>query len=461
MEIAHILIVEDDFSVLTSIKKIIEKQGHKIAGTLSNGEEAVQFCRNHVPELVIMDTTLRGEMDGIEAAEIIHSDFEIPIVFLTTNTKEKLLENTNSSEPFAYIFKPFEEAEIKAAINMALLKHKFQKSLRTSKHFLRLIVDSDPNLIFVKDAGGRYKLVNIAMADFIGLKPAEIVGKNDQELLEILTGEEKNRFSAIRENPKGILSHKKSFIPEVTFEGSSGEKKWYQTNYVPIDTDFIGNGVLAVSTEITGRKLVELELKQSYEKLKRLLKATVNGLVSAVERRDPYTAGHQRKVGQLACAIANELGLSQDVIDGLYLAALVHDVGKIFIPIEILTKPVHLSELEFSLIKNHPTAAYDILKTIEFSWPVADIVLQHHERLDGSGYPQGLTSDQILFEAKILAVADVIEAMASHRPYRPALGISKALQEIEDNAGNLYDEKVSTCCLELFKVKKFQFYSED
>jgi len=169
----------------------------------------------------------------------------------------------------------------------------------------------------------------------------------------------------------------------------------------------------------------------------------------------PYTAGHQRRVADLAVAIAAELELPTDKIDGVNMASTIHDIGKIAVPAEILSKPTNLSDIEFGLIKSHTQAGYDILKDIEFPWPVARAILEHHERIDGSGYPNGLKGDEILMEARIMAVADVVEAMASHRPYRPALGIEVALEEIEKNKGTYYDSDVVDACLKLFREKRY------
>jgi len=202
---------------------------------------------------------------------------------------------------------------------------------------------------------------------------------------------------------------------------------------------------------------LEEERKRVKQKLQKTLEETIYALASAIEMRDPYTAGHQKQVTKLACAIAKEMGLSKEQIEGIRMAGLIHDIGKISIPSEILTKPGKLNDLEYSLIKTHPQAGYNILKGIEFPWPVAQIVLQHHERMDGSGYPQGLCGKDVLLEARILAVADVVEAMSSHRPYRPAYGIDKALEEISKNKGILYDPEVVNACLRLFNQKGFKF----
>ena len=192
------------------------------------------------------------------------------------------------------------------------------------------------------------------------------------------------------------------------------------------------------------------ELEKTTEKLRHALGAIILTLSTVAEIRDPYTAGHQRRVSDLARSIAQEMEISPGVIDGIRLAGMIHDVGKISIPAEILSKPTTLTEIELSLIRIHSQAAFDILEKIDFPWPIADIIHQHHERLDGSGYPRGLKNDEICLEARVLAVADVVEAMASHRPYRPGLGQDAALAEIAANRGRLYDEKVVDACLKVF-----------
>jgi HD-GYP domain-containing protein (c-di-GMP phosphodiesterase class II) len=198
------------------------------------------------------------------------------------------------------------------------------------------------------------------------------------------------------------------------------------------------------------------DIMQNIERLRKALGSTTQALANTVEMRDPYTAGHQRRVSDLACAIATEMCLATEQIEGIRITSVIHDIGKISVPAEILSKPTRLSNIEFSLIKQHSESGYGILKDIDFIWPVAQIVLQHHERTDGSGYPLALKGGKILIEARILAVADVVEAMASHRPYRPGLGIDAALNEIEKNKGILYDGAVADACLRLFREKGFK-----
>ena len=209
--------------------------------------------------------------------------------------------------------------------------------------------------------------------------------------------------------------------------------------------------------ELAERKRADEEGKQYSEKLQALMADITKAIAVTIEMRDPCTFGHQQRVAQLACAIAKEMGLSGETLAEIRVAGSLHDIGKMHVPGEILSKSGGLTGVEFDLIKTHPEAGYSILKTIEFPWPVAQIVLQHHERMDGSGYPAGLSGEDILLEARILGVADVVEAMASHRPYRPALGINKALEEISQKSGSLYDPAVVDACLKLFAEKKFKF----
>ncbi len=199
------------------------------------------------------------------------------------------------------------------------------------------------------------------------------------------------------------------------------------------------------------------QLNESFQKLKRTLDGTIHAITLTVESRDRYTAGHQRRVAQLGCAIAQEMGFTSEQIQAIRVAGLLHDIGKISVPQEILSKPGKLTDVEFQLIKVHSQVGYDILKNVEFPWPIADIVIQHHERMNGSGYPSGIREDKLLIEARILGVADVVEAMSSQRPYRPPLGIDKALEEISCNSGILYDPNVVNACLRLFDEKGFRF----
>lgn len=239
----------------------------------------------------------------------------------------------------------------------------------------------------------------------------------------------------------------------------SGEAGAFANDEVDLLMEIADNlvyGIVALHTR-TERYRAESEVKSSLDKLRKALGGIIQILEQTVEIRDPYTAGHQRRVSDLARVIATEMNLSSDRIDGIRIASIIHDIGKIYVPAEILSKPRRLSQIEFNLIKTHSQVGYDVLKTIDFPWPVARIVLQHHERINGSGYPNGLMGDEIMQEARILGVADVVEAMASHRPYRPALGVDAALREIDNNKGVLYEKDVVEACIRVFRDRNFRF----
>ena len=212
-----------------------------------------------------------------------------------------------------------------------------------------------------------------------------------------------------------------------------------------------------LNAEITERKAVEKQLKNSLNSLEKTIEGTINTISLIVEMRDPYTGGHQRHVAQLSQEIAREMGFTAEQLKGIYYAGLIHDIGKLAVPIEILVKPGSISGIEHMMIRTHPQAGWEILKKIEFPWPIAEIALQHHERLDGSGYPNGLAGDNILIESRIVAVADVIESMMFHRPYRESLGLDVALAEISVKRDQLYDPGVVDTCIKLFREKNFDF----
>ncbi|MCX6006686.1 MAG: HD domain-containing protein, partial [Chloroflexi bacterium] len=289
-----------------------------------------------------------------------------------------------------------------------------------------------------------YLSVNAAFEKQTGLK--NVIGKKITEVIPGIYEADPHLFEVY-----GRVAL--TGIPETAEIYSSALGQWLSLSlYSPKKEYFV-----AIFDIITERKLAEEKLEKSYESLKKTLNDAINTMVKIVEMRDPYTAGHQQKVADLAIAIAGQMKLEDTRIDKLRMAAVIHDIGKMYIPSDILSRPGKLSDMEFSLIKTHSQSGYDIVKSMDFPCVIAQAVLQHHERLDGSGYPNQLKGEDTLLESKILAVADVIEAMSSHRPYRPALGIDKALEEISKGKGTLFDSDVVDACLELFKSGKFEF----
>jgi len=286
--------------------------------------------------------------------------------------------------------------------------------------------------------------VNQAFADFLGYEVDELDRIPASQALERISDPEDYR-KELRLLHELMDRRSPSYTIEKRFRRKNGEvvTGLLTTTFFFDREDNFRFRVSSVQ-DITEHVRTREELQRAYE-------GAIDALVVALESRDPYTAGHQRRVTQLACAIADGIGLPEANRMGLEVASILHDIGKIAIPAEILTKPYGVSEAEYSLIRAHPRLAHDILKEIHFPWPVADIVVQHHERLDGSGYPEGLTGNAIRFEARILSVADVVEALASHRPYRPASAIRDVMSYLEEQRGTLFDPRVVDACLRVFE----------
>jgi PAS domain S-box-containing protein/putative nucleotidyltransferase with HDIG domain len=331
-----------------------------------------------------------------------------------------------------------------------------EEELRRMNAFLDSIVENIPNMIFLKDAKElRFVRFNRAGEDLLGFTRDDLLGKNDYDFFP------KKQADFFTEKDREVLHGKEVVdIPKEPIQTRNKGERIMHTKKVPIlDANGEPEYLLGISEDITERKEAEDKLQHTLNSLRKAVSATTQVLVSAVEARDPYTSGHQTRSADLARAIATEMKLSQDKIEGVRVAGTIHDIGKLSIPAEILSKPAKLTEIEFSLIKEHAKKGYEILKDVESPWRLAEIVYQHHERMNGSGYPRNLKGDDILMEARILAVADVVEAMASHRPYRPSLGIDAAMEEIEKNRGILYDIDVADACLRLFRENGYQLPS--
>jgi len=331
-----------------------------------------------------------------------------------------------------------------------------QIALRRERDFAESLVDTAQAIVLVLDTKGRIIRFNPYLEEISGYRLQEVQGKD--WFTTFLPRRERKRIRELFLRAVTDIQTQANVNAIVTKGNQQRDIEWYDKTLKDEHGKVIG--LLAIGMDITERKQAEEELQRSYHKLRESLIVTVNTLASTVEMRDPYTAGHQRRATILACAMAEEMGLTEEQFDGLRMAGLVHDIGKINVPIEILNKSGRINETELNIIKTHPQAGYKVLKGIEFPWPVAQIVLQHHERLDGSGYPQGLKGEEIMLEARILAVADVVEAMVSHRPYRPAHGIEVALEEIKKNRGTHYDPDVVDVCARLFTEKGFTLNQE-
>ena len=340
-----------------------------------------------------------------------------------------------------------------------------EAGLRESQRLMADTIESLPDATMVIDKGGRVLYWNREIVDLTGFPASSMVGRDNYEYAIPFYGIRRPILIDM------IVDDTVRFDKEYVFVRRDGDVLYTETKTgqlkgkqrilwgraAPLyNTKGEIVGAIESVRDITDRKQAEEDLVRSHERLEAIFSGTVNALAITTEKRDQYTAGHQQRVATLACEIAQEMGLPEKDIDDIRIAGTLHDIGKLYVPLDILSQPGRLSEIEYLFIKTHPAAGYDILKSIPFDAPIADIIMQHHERVDGTGYPKGLKGDEILLPARIIAVADVFEAMASHRPYRASLGMEKALDEIQKNAGSLYDPDVVAACIRVVSDKDFE-----
>ncbi|MFW6056293.1 MAG: HD domain-containing phosphohydrolase [Chloroflexota bacterium] len=326
-----------------------------------------------------------------------------------------------------------------------------EQQLSQARNRLQCLLENAFDVVAEIDAAGNIGSVSGNIEPLLGYQPDEVSGK---AFLQFVRDEDTHDAEQVFQQ---ALQGRPFVKCELTLMDRNGEAVVTESNVVPVFRDGTVEAVLCTSRNITKQREAEDGIRRAMANLRTTRDGIVLAMSDAVAARDPYTAAHQMNVVQLARAIATESGCTEDEIEAIRIAAALHDLGKLHIPGETLSKPGDLSDAEFQMIKEHSHAGFEILRNISFPWPIADIVLQHHERIDGSGYPSGLSGDDICMEARVLAVADVVEAMSSHRPYRPALGIQWALAHIEEEKGRLYDPQVVDTCLRLFSEKDFVF----
>jgi PAS domain S-box-containing protein/putative nucleotidyltransferase with HDIG domain len=327
-----------------------------------------------------------------------------------------------------------------------------ETALRDSEELYRRLVASIPDLIIRTDLSGNVLFANeVANRMYGDAGPEGLAGLN---VFDFVAPEDREKAGFASR----LMFDKKIGPQEIGLIFKSGGRIPFEIDGAILrDAGGAPYSIVYLCRNITERKRAETDLREGLTKLRSTLKASIDSLSSAIEMRDPYTAGHQERTTRLARAIACEMGLPDESVEAIEIAGVIHDIGKLYVPAEILSKPTKLTDLEYALIKMHSQAGFTILSKIDFPWPIARIVHEHHELVNGSGYPQGLAGKDILLEARILCVADVVEAMSSHRPYRPALGVGAALEEITLKRGILYDREVVDACLSLFRDKQFKF----
>ncbi len=330
-------------------------------------------------------------------------------------------------------------------IGISMNNARTYQKIRQSEERFRALGENAPDIIYTLDAEGAFSYINPAWESILGYKKEDAIGRY---FVDFVRREDIGRFERYLNQVKNDKETFTGFTGVILTR--DGQERLFNMSCSP---NFGPNGEV-IGAIGTLKDITELE--RHVEVLETALQSTIDAMAVIVESKDPYTSGHQKRVMDIAVAIAEEMNLPEEKIKGIRMAAVVHDIGKINVPAEILNKPGRLSDIELKIIKTHPEAGYNILKNIEFMYPVAQIVRQHHEKMDGSGYPWGLNGDEILIESRVISVADVVEAMATDRPYRPSLGIVETLKEIEQGAGRLYDAEVVKTCLKLFEEKGFQ-----
>jgi PAS domain S-box-containing protein len=462
-----VLIVDDEKLVRRLLVSTLSSEGYTCLEA-GNAAEALVLLRNHQVNVILLDIMMPGE-SGVELlGDVMAAYPDIAPIMISAVSSSDIAITCMRQGAYDYILKPFNTKEVLLRIEYALAKRKlivdniaYRKRLeekvgeqageiRASEENFRNSLDNSPLGIRIVSADGKTTYANRALLDIYGYSSAKEIDSVPYDQL-YTPGSYAAHMERVRQGQTGAP------VPsnyELDIIRKNGEIRQLLVNRGEV----LWNGerrYQMLYQDITERKQTEKALQASYDKLDKTLDAVIRTMSLTVEMRDPYTAGHQQRVSRLACAIAEEMGLPPDKIKGIGVVGAIHDIGKICVPAEILSKPGHITEAEFSIIKEHPQTGYDILKGIDFPWPVAQSVLQHHERMNGSGYPGRLCGDSIILEARILAVADVVEAMASHRPYRPSLGIEKALAEISLQKGVLYDSAVVDACLKLFNKQGF------
>jgi len=488
--IYRILCVDDDEMILTLYSNIFSMLKTKFgqnsqikektfsATCCTNGNNAIKAVRNSTTSnepfsIAFIDINMPGGKDGYETAkEIRNIDERIEIVIVTGEDIGEVsskLNKISQDHKLFFLRKPFQMQEFRQlaltlsekweyhTLNIELIKkleHKIQathQELETVKDNYREIIENAKDLIQIINNDGSFEFVNPAWEQTLNYTQ---IDREKIDFYHIVVDSELEKVKQVVHNlEKGLPVN----TLETCLKSKSGDLIFVEANIVPRNMDGSYIGASFFFRDITYKKNIEQALNLSEQNLRDVFPRIIKSLSSTVEIRDVYTAGHQTRVANLAQQIAQTMNLPNDEIEGIYIAGLLHDIGKIAIPAEILSKPSKLLDLEFSLIKNHVNVGYEIIKEIHFPWPVDTYLLQHHERNNGSGYPNGTKKEGLLVGSTILIVADVVEAISSHRPYRPSLGIDFAITEITNNRGTLFDEDVVDACLTVLQNKNFSF----
>lgn len=466
---AKILIVDDERSIRFTLAEFLRRDGHEVESA-EDVAGATALLRGGTWDVLVTDIVMPGG-SGVELlrqARQLAPDTQV-IVMTGEPTVETAAEAVRVGAN-DYLIKPISKSAIQRAVGNAIkikglsdekrrleaLNRQYQqgleqlvemrtKTLKAREGLLQSLFAAAPVGIGIME-DHRLSAANDELCRMLGYMPGELAGSACSTLFAEPDECERIAKSAARFAEGGVLSI------ETRWRTKSGAPREIFLRCAPLQLDKGGQAVTLTALDITERKEAEHQIEEGARKLQEMMDGSIRAISSALEMRDPYTAGHERRVAELAFAIGVELGLPAHQNEGIRIAGYLHDIGKIAVPTEILNKPGRLNPYELGIIKSHPQVGYDILSQISFVWPVAHATLQHHERLDGSGYPGAIKGELIIPEARILAVADVVEAMSSHRPYRPALGRDVAMQEIRQKRGTQYDALAVDACIRVVEA---------
>ena len=451
-KLLRVLLIEDSEDDAVLILRELRKAGYTPVSERVETEYTMRSALSSQKWDIILSDYNMPEFCAAEALSVYREcGIETPFIIVSGAVGEEKAVQLMKEGAHDYVMKD-NLKRLVPAIERELKESEDRKSRKIAEDSYRksdFIVNASRDMMALINRSGIFETVNSSFCKIFGKeRQQEIVGHSVSEIWGQEVYEQKIKPCLERcQNGEDINT-------EDWFDMEGMGTQCLEISYIPYrNSNGVVTHAIMAAHNITNRKMAEQELDKSYRNLQKTLEETVNALSALVEMRDPYTAGHQNRVARIARAIAQELGLSEDAAQGIWVASLIHDIGKVRVPADILSRPAHLSSAEFELIKEHPRTGYEILKEIDFPWPIAEIVLQHHERINGSGYPLGLKGDEILFASRIIGVADVVEAMTYHRPYREALGLDAALDEIKENKGILYDSDVVDACIKVFLEK--------
>ncbi|MRR17883.1 MAG: PAS domain S-box protein [Deltaproteobacteria bacterium] len=454
----RVLMIEDSEDDALLLTRLLKKSGYEPSTErVQTAEDMISALSSRPWDILLCDYHLPG-FSALDAIEILKKmNLDIPLIIVSGVIGEETALDCIHRGASDYIMKG-NLARLGLAVKRALenkdmrVKRKQnEEALRVSEEKYRTILDSIGEGYYEVDLTGNFTFFNDALCRIWGYPKEEMMGLNNRTYADPATAR-----TLYEVHKKVYETGRPGKLFDYEIISKDRTKRVIQSSFTLLkDTDGKAIGFRGIVRDITELKLMDSERQKSLVQVRKSLEATIHAMAVTMESRDPYTAGHQKRVADLAQAIAQEMEVEPSRIEGLVMASTIHDLGKISIPAEILTKPAKLTDIEYEIVKPHAQSGYDILKDIDFPWPIARIILEHHERIDGSGYPRHLKGSDILLESKILTVADVVEAMASHRPYRPSLGIRLALDEIVRNRGVLYEPDIVDACLRLFNEKRF------